>query len=92
MQDIESGVPILLATAGIVSKAPGTLIGFYVNNTSSGTIIIYNGTTALAPSVAITGTITPAIGWKDVGAYCPAGCYIDVPSGSINLTAIFAAG
>ena len=92
MQDIESGVPILLAAAGIVSKAPGTLLGFYVNNTSSGTVVVYNGTTAVSPSVAVTGTITPAIGWHAMKLYCPAGCYIDVPSGSINLTAFFAAG
>lgn len=54
--------------------------------------MIYNGTTATSPSVAVSGTITPAIGWREFPAYCPAGCYIDITGGTINITAIFAAG
>ena len=90
MQQVESGAPILLADSGIVSSAAGTLLGFYVNSTSSGTIIIYNGTSA--SGTALDDTITPAIGWRAYPAYCPAGCYIAVTGGSINLTAFFAAG
>lgn len=90
MQHIESGSPVNITDDSIISVAPGTLIGFYVNSTSSGVIQIYNGQST--GGTAITGQITPAIGWKDLSAYCPAGCYIEKVSGTIDLTAIFAAG
>lgn len=90
MQRVESGAPINISDDGIISTSAGTLIGFYVNTTSSGVIQIYNGQSTAG--TAISGQITPAIGWKDFPAYCPDGCYIEKVSGSINLTAIFAAG
>ncbi len=90
-QFVQSGVPINFAADQIVSIARGNLLGFYVNSTSSGTIVIYNGQTA-AGGTAISGTITPAIGYHRFPAYCPAGCFIAVTGGSGNLTAFFAAG
>jgi hypothetical protein len=39
------------------------MLGFYVNSTSSGTLVISNG------AGAITGTITPAIGFHRFPAY-----------------------
>ena len=89
-QVVSTGTPINFAADQIVSKATGTLLGFYVNSTSSGTIVIYNGTSA--SGTAISGTITPAIGYHRFPAYCPAGCFIAVTGGSGNLTAFFAAG
>lgn len=90
-QRVESGVPINFTSDQIVSKARGTLLGFYVNSTSSGTIVIYNDQSAVSAN-ALSGTITPAIGFHRFPAYCPNGCFIAVTGGSGNLTAFFAAG
>ena len=42
---------------GAISTGACALNGFYVNSTSSGTLAFTDG------GVAITGTITPAVGW-----------------------------
>ena len=81
----QAGTPILLSGSGIVSKASCGLIGFYVNSTSSGTIVIYNGQST--SGTAISGTITPSVGFSAFPATCPDGAYIAVTGGSINLTA-----
>lgn len=47
------------ATAAI-STIPGHLIGFYVNSTSSGTVVLKDGG---ASGTTVSGTITPAIGF-----------------------------
>ena len=90
-QFVQSGVPINFTADQIVSIRPGTLLGFYVNSTSSGTIVIYNGQNA-STGTALCGTITPAIGYQRFPAYCPSGCFIAVTGGSANITAFFAAG
>lgn len=91
MDRIEAGTPVNFTANQIVSIAAGTLIGFYVNSTSAGTIVVYNGQDATS-GTALTGTITPAIGFQRQSFYCPAGCFIAVTGGSINVTAFFAAG
>lgn len=63
--DISGSYKNITAT-GSVTTNPGTLTGFYVNNTSSGTLILKDGGSG---GTAITGTITPAIGWH----FLPAG-------------------
>ncbi len=91
MQRIESGTPRNLTDDDIVSVAPGTLIGFYVNSTNAGTIVVYNGQ-SVAGGTAITGTITPAIGFHRIGAYCPAGCFVAIAGTALDVTTFFAAG
>ena len=83
------GAPVLLTSSGIVSNIPGTLIGFYVNSTSSGTVIVKDG--VVTGATAITGTITPAIGWQQCNMQCSTGCYITIGS-TINATFIFQPG
>ena len=85
----EYGAPVNRTTSGIVSKAGGTLLGFYVNNTSSGTIVLRDGT--LSTSTVISGTITPAIGWHEVPAEMPNGCYATIGGVSLDVTFFFAA-
>lgn len=46
--------------AGVASGPQVQLIGFYVNNTSSGTLVLKKGGSG---GTAISGTITPAIGY-----------------------------
>lgn len=50
------GQPVNLTASGTVTPR-GRIVGFYVNSTTAGTLVITcNGTAA-------SGTITPAIGW-----------------------------
>lgn len=51
-----------VTATGQVCATPGRLAGFYVANTSAGTLTLYDNTSAAAPQ--ISGLITPAIGWN----------------------------
>jgi len=86
-QSVEAGTPVNLAASGAVSLVAGNLFGFYVNNTSAGTVVVRNGG---ATGTVLSGTITPAIGFHRFPAYCPAGCYLTLAN--IDVTAFFAAG
>ena len=88
-QYVTSGTPINRTTTGSVSLVPGTLLGFYVNSTTAGTVVIGNGSNAAG--TALSGTITPAIGWHEFPAYCTAGCYVTIAN-TMDATFIFAAG
>lgn len=90
MQIEQAGTPINLTDDGVVSECAGNLLGFYVNSTNAGTVVIYDGTDA--NGTAISGTITPAIGWREYPAYCRTGCYFVIAGTALNVTAVFAAG
>ena len=85
----ESGTPTNIAASAQVSAMPGTLLGFYVNSTGGGTVVVIDGKTS--GGTAISGTITPVIGFHRFPAACSTGCFITL-SGTINITAFFAAG
>ena len=87
-QAVESGTPVNLTGSGAVSLVAGSLLGFYVNSTTAGTVVVRNGGSA---GTVISGTITPAIGFHRFPANCPAGCYLTLAN-TIDLTAFFAAG
>ena len=57
---VESGSPKNITASAAINANPGHLIGFYVNSTSSGTIVLSDGG---ANGTALSGTITPAIGF-----------------------------
>ena len=82
-----SGQPVNLTATGNVALTGGRLLGFYVNSTSSGTIVIneYDGATA----TAISGTITPAIGWHAFPATVQKGCRVTIAN-TLNVTLFFA--
>jgi len=84
----QAGTPVLLSSSGAVSLSAGSLIGFYVNSTSSGTIVIRDGGSG---GTAISGTITPSTGFNCFPAFCPNGCYATLAN-TINVTFFFAAG
>ncbi len=90
-QYVEAGTPINLTGTGTVSKASGSLLGFYVNNTSSGTIVFRIGANGASTGTVISGTITPAIGWAPYPAYCPSGLHATI-GGTLDVTFVFAAG
>ena len=91
MQAVKSGTPINLSASAAVSKAAGTLLGFYVNNKTSGaTLVLSHG--SASGGTAITGTITPLIGWHSLDMYCPSGCYATIAVQPMDLTFFYAAG
>lgn len=85
----QSGAPLNLSASGIVAKASGDMLGFYVNSTSSGTLVLRNGT--LSNSPAVGGTITPAVGFQCYPGAFPNGCYATI-GGTLDVTFFFAAG
>ena len=59
-QIAQGGSPKNVTATAVIFTTPGTLIGFYVNSTSSGTLVLRDGG---ASGTALSGTITPAIGF-----------------------------
>lgn len=82
MQVIESGIPVNLSASGAISGESCNLMGFYVNSTSSGTIVIKNGGSG---GDAVSGTITPAIGFHAFPASLGKGAYATI-GGTLNVT------
>lgn len=54
-----------MSASALVKTGPGRLKGFYVNSTSSGTVKFWDSTTAA--NAVINNTITPAVGYHDLG-------------------------
>ena len=84
----QAGVPILLTSSGAISASPGSLIGYHVNSTSSGTIVFRNGG---ASGTAVSGTITPSVGFNAFPATFTTSCYATI-GGTLDVTFFFAAG
>ena len=57
-----AGYPVHVSATGQVLAQPGILLGFYINNTAAGTLILYDSLSATNP---MSGTITPSIGWNE---------------------------
>lgn len=55
----------LTASTNAIRTGAGTLVGMYVNSTSSGTIKIYDNTAQ--SGTVINNTITPAVGYHNLG-------------------------
>lgn len=74
---IESGIPVNITGTGNVGAAlqDMTLIGFYVNNTTGGTLVLRRGGSG---GTVMSGTITPAIGFHRFPAACPAGLHATI--------------
>ena len=91
MQRVESGTPIIKSATAAVGTRAGTLLGFYVNNKNVGaTLVLSHG--AAAGGAAITGTITPLIGFHRLRMYCPSGCYATIAVDAMNITFFYAGG
>lgn len=89
MFTLESGKPVnFTATGDIVATTDCVLIGFYVNSTSSGTVVFRSGGSG---GTVLSGTITPAIGFHRFPANCPGGLHVTV-GGAINATAFVVPG
>lgn len=89
---VEAGYPFNLTATGDVGKAgvDGTLLGFYVNTTSSGVIVFRIGGSG---GTVVTGSITPAAGaFHRFPMLCPGGLHLTLSSGSINVTLFYIEG
>lgn len=84
----EGGNPKNLTASGAVSSNQGTLLGFYVHSTTSGTIVIRDGG---ASGTAISGTITPAVGFHRYPATIGTSCYATLAN-TIDVTFFFVPG
>ena len=62
----------------------GAILGFYVNSTSSGTIALSTNN-AGAAGTALSGTITPAIGWHHYPIVSATGIFATIGA-TINVT------
>ena len=78
----EAGNPTNLTASGSVRSKPGALLGFYVNSTTAGTIVLKDGGSS---GTAMSGTITPAIGWHRFPASFGTDLYATL-GGTINVT------
>jgi len=77
-----------ITATGAVSTGACQLIGFYVNNTSSGTLVLRNGG---ASGEVMSGTITPAIGFHRFPAYVGTSLYATIGGSALDVTFFFAA-
>lgn len=59
-EHLRTGRYVNITGTGDVTTVACDLIGFYVNSTTGGTLVLKDGGSS---GTAITGTITPAIGW-----------------------------
>ncbi len=78
----EHGTPANRTSTGTVKSGAGHLLGFYVNSTTAGTIVLYDATSA---TNAISGTITPAVGFHRFPAEFATGLHV-VLGGTIDVT------
>ena len=77
-----------ITATGAVSTGSCQLIGFYVNSTTVGTLVLRNGG---AGGEVMNGTITPAIGFHRFPANVGVSLYATV-GGTLDVTFFFAAG
>jgi len=78
-----------ITATGAVSTGPCQLIGFYVNSTNAGTLVLRNGG---ASGEVMSGTITPAIGFHRFPANVGASLYATIGGSALDVTFFFAAG
>ena len=86
----QSGTPVNLSSSGAISATTGSLIGWHVNSTSGGTIVINDGGSS---GTALNAATASPQGWTTFPAYITSsdGAYATI-SGTIDVTFFFAAG
>jgi hypothetical protein len=68
--------PVALTASGQILAAPGQIVGFHVNSTSSGTIRFSDALTATTPYLG--GAITPAVGYHAFPSALATGGYATI--------------
>lgn len=85
---IESADSKNMTATGDVSTLNTSLIGFYVNSTSGGTLVLKKGGSG---GTALCGTITPDIGFHAFPCVAPGGLHATV-GGTLNVTFFYREG
>ena len=75
-------------TEGEISPSSCSVIGFYISNTTAGTVVFKDGG---ASGAALNGAITPAIGFHRFPATVKTSLYI-VIGGAADMTVFYLAG
>ena len=78
-----------ITETGAVSTGPCQLIGFYVNSTTIGTLVLRDGGSG---GTVMCGTITPAIGFHRFPANVGSSLYATIAGTALNVTFFFASG
>jgi hypothetical protein len=77
-----------ITATGAVSTGACQLIGFYVNNTTIGTLVLRDGG---ASGTVMSGTITPAIGFHRFPANVGTSLYATIGGSALDVTFFFSA-
>jgi hypothetical protein len=80
-------MPFNVAASAVPVARPCELLGFYVNSTNAGTIVIHDSAAA-ATDNAKSGTITPAIGYHRFPASLGSGLRVVIAGTALDVTLI----
>ena len=78
-----------ITETGAVSTGPCQLIGFYVNSTNAGTLVLKDGGSG---GTVMCGTITPAIGFHRFPANDGSSRHATIAGTALNVTFFFSSG
>ena len=78
-----------ITETGAISTGPCQLIGFYVNSTNAGTLVLRDGGSG---GTVMCGTITPAIGFHRFPANVGSSLHATIAGTALNVTFFFASG
>jgi hypothetical protein len=78
-----------ITETGAVSTGPCQVIGFYVNSTNGGTLVLRDGGSG---GTVMCGTITPAIGFHRFPANVGSSLHATIAGTALNVTFFFASG
>ena len=78
-----------ITATGAVSTGPCQLIGFYVNSTNGGTLVLRDGGSG---GTVMCGTITPAVGFHRFPANVGSSLHATIAGTALNVTFFFASG
>ena len=78
-----------ITATGAVTTGPCQLIGFYVNSTNSGTLVLKDGGSG---GTVMCGTITPAIGFHRFPANVGSSLHATIAGTALNVTFFFGSG
>jgi hypothetical protein len=84
---LESADSKNMTATGDVTTGDTALIGFYVNNTTSGTLVLKEGGSG---GTALSGTITPAIGFHKFPCRADGGLHATIGGSALNVTFFYA--
>jgi hypothetical protein len=85
----ECGAYKNITQTGAVTSGPCQLIGFYVNSTTAGTLVLKDGGSG---GTAMSGTITPLIGFQRFPATVSTSLHATIAGTGLDVTFFFAAG